>query len=104
MSITVLYGKHELPAIKEWLARNYTAHVKSVSFMLYSDHGFQQAPYEKVSEQQYDAMVAGLDKTRSAEDCLRECTMEFRPDIDELEEELLQTNQMECSGGVCPCR
>lgn len=58
VSVTIYYNKHELPAIKEWLRENYNDHIKSVSFLLHSDHGFLQAPYEEITEEQYEQMQA----------------------------------------------
>lgn len=53
VSVTVYYKKEELPEIKEWLKENYENCVKSVSFLLHSDHGFAQAPYEEIDEKRY---------------------------------------------------
>lgn len=58
VSCTVYYKKEELPAIKEWLKANYNDHVKSVSFLLHQEHGFAQAPYEKITKEQYDELKA----------------------------------------------
>jgi len=54
VSVTVYYKKEELDAIKEWLASNYINNVKTVSFLLYTGHGFIQAPYETISKEEYD--------------------------------------------------
>jgi adenosylcobalamin-dependent ribonucleoside-triphosphate reductase len=56
VSVTVYYRKEELPAIKEWLRANYDKSVKTVSFLLHQDHGFAQAPYEEITEAQYEGM------------------------------------------------
>eukprot|EP00961_Rhodomonas_salina_P291633 3932175-Rhodomonas_salina.2 len=58
VSCTVYYRLHELESIKKWLAANYTNKLKSCSFLLHSDHGFQQAPYEEISKELYDEMKA----------------------------------------------
>lgn len=60
VSVTVYYRKEELPEIKEWLKVNYDSSIKSVSFLLHSDHGFQQAPYEEIDEATYHKMVKKL--------------------------------------------
>lgn len=57
VSVTVYYRKEELPQIKEWLEANYEKSVKSVSFLLHSEHGFTLAPYEEVDEQTYHRTV-----------------------------------------------
>lgn len=61
VSVTVYYRKEELPAIKSWLERNYDSSVKSVSFLLHSDHNFPLPPYEEITEDQYVKMVEKLD-------------------------------------------
>jgi ribonucleoside-triphosphate reductase (thioredoxin) len=56
VSCTVYYKKEELPAIKAWLLEHYNTSIKSVSFLLHSDHGFAQAPYEEISKEQFIAL------------------------------------------------
>jgi adenosylcobalamin-dependent ribonucleoside-triphosphate reductase len=58
VSCTVYYRKEELPEIQTYLAKNYAKGHKSLSFLLHSEHGFDQAPYEEISKEQYDALVA----------------------------------------------
>ena len=58
VSCTVYYHKEELPMIKRWLEENYTANLKSCSFLLHVDHGFTQAPYEEISKEIYEEMKA----------------------------------------------
>jgi len=58
VSCTVYYRKEELPEIKKYLAENYKNNHKSLSFLLHSDHGFDQAPYEEVTKEAYDELVA----------------------------------------------
>jgi ribonucleoside-triphosphate reductase len=57
VSVTIYYRKEELDSIKQWLLDNYNTSVKSVSFLLHSDHGFQQAPLEEITKEQYEEMV-----------------------------------------------
>ncbi len=58
VSCTVYYKKEELPAIKDWLKENYEHGVKTVSFLLHSDHGFAQAPLEEITKEQYEEMAS----------------------------------------------
>ena len=53
VSITCYYRPEELPQIKEYLAKKYTKSIKSISFLLHTDHGYTQAPYEKITEEEY---------------------------------------------------
>jgi ribonucleotide reductase alpha subunit len=61
VSVTVYYRKEELPQIKEWLEKNYDDGVKSVSFLLHSDHNFPLPPYEACSKEDYEKMLASID-------------------------------------------
>lgn len=88
VSCTVYYKKDELPAIKQWLAENYNLNLKAVSFLLHSEHGFLQAPYEAITQEQYNAM-----------------TWRTRPitggDINLSD---LGIDPTDCAGGACPVR
>lgn len=85
VSCTVYYRKEELPEIKKYLAKHYANGHKSLSFLLHSDHGFKQAPYEEITKEQYDALVASTTLISSIND----------GDIG-LDDE--------CASGVCPIR
>ncbi len=87
VSVTVYYKKEELPIIKEWLSRNYNNGIKAVSFLLHSEHGFQQAPYEEITKEQYDEYS-------------QQVTPILNGDVNE--QDMLDT--MECVGGVCPIK
>jgi adenosylcobalamin-dependent ribonucleoside-triphosphate reductase len=55
VSVTIYYRLHELEAIKQWLVENLHV-VKSVSFLLHNDHGFDQAPLEEITKEVYEQM------------------------------------------------
>jgi len=57
VSVTVYYHKEELDEIREWLRNNFTNNVKTISFLLHVGHGFAQAPFEEISEEQYHEMI-----------------------------------------------
>lgn len=86
VSCTVYYKKDDLPSIKEWLLANYNDSIKSVSFLLHSDHGFDQAPYEEISKSVYDSLIKKVKP-------LTHISFE--------EEELENTS---CDTGHCPVR
>lgn len=92
VSCTVYYRKEELPEIKEWLRQNYNDNVKSVSFLLHSEHGFQQAPLEKISKEEYDEMVRN---TRPITDVSGICHSK---------EDEKFIGEQECAGGACPIK
>jgi ribonucleoside-triphosphate reductase len=88
---TVYYQKHELPDIQRWLSENYENNVKTCSFLLHSEHGFDQAPLEEITPERYNEMVAscrqfGVDTTT----------------VDSVQED--DVLEVECPGGVCPIR
>ena len=61
VSVTVYYRKEELQLIKDWLEKNYTDGVKSVSFLLHADHNFPLPPYQECSVGEYENMLAEID-------------------------------------------
>lgn len=89
VSCTVYYTKEELPQIKEWLQTNYREGVKTVSFLLYQGHGFDQAPYETISEELYTELKG---KTKAL------------TSIQSNTEEVEVDNMDGCISGVCPIR
>ena len=60
VSITVYYKLDELEDIKKWLKENYKDNIKSVSFLLLNEHGFLQAPYEEITKEKYDELIANV--------------------------------------------
>jgi adenosylcobalamin-dependent ribonucleoside-triphosphate reductase len=58
VSCTVYYRKEELPEIKDFLMKHYRNNFKTLSFLLHSEHGFKQAPYEEITKEQYDDLVS----------------------------------------------
>ena len=87
VSCTVYYKKEELDEIKAWLKVNYNKGIKSVSFLLHSEHGFKQAPYEEITKEQYEEYAALVKPIESG---------------DIKEDDMLDS--FECVGGVCPIK
>jgi len=85
VSCTVYYRPEELPEIRKYLAHNYKNSHKSLSFLLHSDHGFKQAPYEEVTKEVYDALFASTRLITSLS------SAEFE-------------GGDECVGGMCPIK
>jgi ribonucleotide reductase alpha subunit len=59
VSITVTFKNHEAPDIERVL-EHYENRLKCVSFLRYIDTGYQQAPYEPISVEQYNILSAGV--------------------------------------------
>ena len=92
VSVTVYYRKEELPEIKEWLRKNYNDSVKTISFLLHSEHGFKQAPLEKITKEQYEEMVRTTRPILNAEGiCYSAGDEKF-------------VGEGECAGGACPLK
>ena len=86
VSVTIYYRKEELEQIKEWLQNNYF-NVKSVSFLLHNDHGFDQAPMEEITKEQFDEMSSKV----------KQITSLMSLNMDEVDIQ-------DCEGGACPVR
>ncbi len=85
VSCTVYYKKEEIPEIKEYLKKYYKNNHKSLSFLLHSEHGFAQAPYEEVTKEQYDELVSQTLPITSISAARYE-------------------SDDECAGGMCPIK
>ena len=87
---TIYYRKDELDSIKKWLKDNYTSSIKTISFLLHNEHGFDQAPLEEITKDQYDEMVRQTGKIDSYDGvCYYSDEINFGE---------------ECAGGSCPIR
>lgn len=89
VSVTVYYKPEELSEIKKWLGDNYEKNVKSVSFLLHSQHGFRQAPYEQISKERYEELRAGVKPLSTVQ---ANITGDMLDGIDS------------CASGACPIR
>ena len=87
VSVTIYYRKHELDEIKAWLVSNYF-NVKSVSFLLHNEHGFDQAPLEEITEEKYLELSATVTPISSFDSTINLDDMDIA----------------DCEGGACPVR
>lgn len=92
VSCTVYYRKEELSKIKDWLRENYNDSIKTVSFLLHSEHGFQQAPLEEITKEQYEEMIRN---TKPITDV---------SDVCYTKQDEKYIAEQECVGGVCPLK
>jgi hypothetical protein len=86
VSCTIYYRKEEIPAIRDYLSKHYRNNHKSLSFLLHSEHGFMQAPYEEITKEQYEELKAKV-----------------KP-ISTINEMLELSSDDECVNGACPIR
>ena len=92
ISVTVYYRLEELDGIKQYLADHWHE-MKSVSFLLHSEHGFDQAPMGELTSEEYNSM---LDKTSELGERLSGSTIMSEDDMS-----LMGEN---CDTGACPIR
>jgi ribonucleoside-triphosphate reductase len=59
VSITVTFHPDEADQIKDALEM-YEARLKAVSFLRYQETGYEQAPYEPITEEEYREMIKGV--------------------------------------------
>lgn len=86
VSCTVYYKKEELDDIKAYLAENYKDCHKSLSFLLHNEHGFNQAPLEEITKEQYEKLLSSSKVITSVAG-----NIDFE-------------GSDECAGGVCPIK
>jgi ribonucleotide reductase, class II len=58
-SITVYYRDNEFLEIGQWMYNNFDS-VSGVSFLPYSEHTYEQAPYEAITEEKYNELMQGF--------------------------------------------
>ena len=95
VSNTVYYRLKELPEMKKWLIDNYNEGVKSTSFLLHNDHGFDQAPLQQITREEYETLSA---KVKPLTSIPKSVFTEFNLQDNEI------VNDTSCAGGKCPIR
>lgn len=89
-SITVYYTDDEFLQVGAWLWENFDT-VSGVSFLPYSGHTYQQAPYEEVTEEQYNELVSQMPTE-----------VEWRNlNLYEKTDQTIGTQTLACTNGVC---
>lgn len=87
VSVTCYYKPAELKSIKKWLEKNYNNNIKTLSFLLHSDHGFIQPPYEPIDETKYKTISENVKNVIAVE-----------------EDTYTQDILSDCDSGSCPIR
>ncbi len=88
-SITVYVGEDEWLEVGAWCQKRFDTLI-GVSFLPRDDHAYRLAPYEEITKQQYDTLVAAFPKI----------DMTKLPAY-ELEDSTTGRSELACSGGVC---
>ena len=89
-SITVYYTDSEFLQVAQWIWENFDL-CSGISLLPYSDHVYQQAPYEDIDAEKYDELVASMPQGVDWDD------------LEKYEEEDNTTGSQElaCVGGAC---
>ena len=66
-SITVSVKEEEWMEVGAWVYKNFDE-VSGISFLPHSEHTYKQAPYQEISKEEYDALVAQMPKNIRWED------------------------------------
>ena len=86
-SMTCYYKDDEFLDVGQWVYNNFDA-VSGISFLPYSDHVYQQAPYEPITKEKYQEL-------------LKEYPKELSWDIDEEMDYTEGAQTLACVGGAC---
>jgi ribonucleoside-diphosphate reductase alpha chain len=86
-SITVYYRDNEFLNIGSWLYNNFDD-CSGVSFLPFSEHTYEQAPYEEITKEQYKEMNAAMPK-------------DIAWDITEASDVTEGAQTLACTGGAC---
>jgi hypothetical protein len=84
--VSVYYRKDEIPEIRTWIRENLSE-LKSISFLCHNDHGYLQAPKEKISKEEYEKFSSKIKAI----------------DVDKIKDGG-ELSDLECEGGVCPVK
>jgi ribonucleoside-triphosphate reductase len=86
-SMTCYYRDHEFLEVGQWLYNKFDK-VSGISFLPYSDHTYQQAPYEPIDKETYNNLVKEFPKV-------------VVWDISEEEDMTEGSQQLACTGNNC---
>ena len=86
-SITVYYRDSEFLEIGNWVYNNFDT-ISGISFLPYDDHSHAQAPYEQITEEEYNEMMKGF-------------PTEFDWNLNESDDFTEGAQTLACVGGAC---
>ena len=89
-SVTVYYTDSEYLQVSQWIWDNFDL-CSGISLLPTSDHTYQQAPYEDISEEEYQKLVAAMPQNVNWEDLAQ-----F-----EKEDNTTGSQELACVGGAC---
>jgi len=87
-SITVYVREHEWMQVGAWVYDHFDD-VVGIAFLPYSDHVYAQAPYQEVSKEEYESLLAKMPKTIDWSE------------MKEVQDNTTGSQELACAGGVC---
>ena len=87
-SVTISVKDEEWPEVGAWVWKHFDE-VSGVSFLPFSDHTYQQAPYEDITEEQYNQLVEQMPQDIRWEEFI------------EQEDNTTGQQQLACTAGSC---
>lgn len=87
-SITVYYRDDEFLALGQWVLEHFDM-ISGVAFLPHSDHTYAQAPYEEITEEQYNELVKAMPEKINWEEFIEEY------------DNTTGTQTLACHGGSC---
>lgn len=88
-SVTISVGEDEWIRVAKWLYDNWNI-LGGLSFLPRTDHMYQLAPYEEISEERYHELVSSMPKIDFSQII-----------VYEKDDETLLVKELACAGGVC---
>ena len=89
-SITIYYTDDEFLQVAQWIWENFDM-CSGVSLLPYSDHVYQQAPYENATDEMFEELVAKMPKDIDWDDLANY----------EMEDNTIGSQELACVGGAC---
>jgi len=89
-SITVYYTDNEFLQVAQWIWENFDL-CSGISLLPYSDHVYQQAPYEDIDAEKYEELLAAMPEGVDWEDLGKY----------ETEDNTTGSQELACVGGAC---
>lgn len=87
VSMTCYYRDSEFLEAGQWMFNNFDA-VSGISFLPYTEHTYQQAPYEAITKEEYNELMKGF-------------PTEFNWDIPENYDATTGSQELACVGSSC---
>lgn len=89
VSITVYVREHEWMEVGAWVFKHFDM-INGISFLPYTDHVYRQAPYQKITAEEYETLLAAFPVVDF-----------YKYNVDEFEDNTQGAQMLACVSGVC---